>query len=438
VFPWWLLKGNGAKTVWARMVNKEDGRAEVKEDEIQIEPFGNNNVIKIKLENKQTPPDESMRRIMIKGLSTRDVIYKPWVKFSVTIFSDTTIARDFHYWLAFAAGEHQLRNSLGKEPSEIKNWLETPPLEGHLTGLGPDHDEDEVYEYRLDDDTTLTYLRKTWDADGEVVKNEKLLNHNFSVNAAPGSYWGEPADIQAQGSQKIIGSSAGDPAVRAAHLRDTLKYLVSSSMQQGAKQFVILALFRGRYFDDVRVAASVTTLDLGKAPLSEVRSYMDLYPPFANMKDRGPDYPHNFGAGDVITDRRITYELAQGSESGGSVTDKGGADVDTIELVVARIPEEWDDLDDDTLTSRVAAMPPDSIFKLRAHDNFRYTVFPFEITVRRHSIGRVGWKNIPTSDWPTGKYLFAIRTVDEFGNGGFAPVSDDYTNPWWAKVLTGK
>jgi hypothetical protein len=69
---------------------------------------------------------------------------------------------------------------------------------------------------------------------------------------------------------------------------------------------------------------------------------------------------------------------------------------------------------------------------------WRYTVYPFDIPVHRNSIAGVGWYNIDPTNWPTGKYLFGIRTVDEFGNSGFAPVSSKYTNPWWARVLTSK
>jgi hypothetical protein len=431
-FPWWLLKGNGAKTVWARLTYAGDTPDDVKEDEIQIAPFGNNNVIKIKIENRREPPDESMRFVASEG---RDVIYRPWVKFTVTVFSDTTIARDFHYWLVLTRGYHQVSNSLGNGKSNAYSWLETPPIRASLTGIGPDHDEDMEYEYRLDDPDNLRYLLHTWDNKSETVGGaEELLTHNFNVHAVPGSYWGDPERWQAEGFQEVIGGSA-DPGT-AARLRDSLLYLEPTSMQQGAKQVVVLALFRGRYFDDVRMAASVSTMQANVRLESEVSTYMDLYPPFANMKKPGEEYPHNFESGDLLTGRRITYELARGSEQGGgSVTDRGGADIDTIQLVIARMPEEMSALDDEALTDSVALLKPEDILN---NTDFRHSVFPFEITVRSPNIRRVGWYDIPTSDWPTGKYIFAIRTVDEFGNGGFAPVSSVSSNPWWAKVLTGK
>ncbi|MBD3316573.1 MAG: hypothetical protein GF344_12360 [Chitinivibrionales bacterium] len=111
--------------------------------------------------------------------------------------------------------------------------------------------------------------------------------------------------------------------------------------------------------------------------------------------------------------------------------------MDTIELLIARVPDDMTELGDQELTEAVASLEPADL----ANENglrFRTMVFPFDVTINSNDIGRVAWKDIATTGWPTGKYIFAIRTVDEFGNGGFAPVTSTFRNPWWAKVLTGR
>lgn len=426
-FPWRLRQGNGEKVVWAKMF-KKNGEVDTLRDGIRIAPFGNNGYLRIKLRNETAAGEETMREL--PGVDNAYIIYKPWVKFSISIFADTTISRDFEYWLVFSDST----NSVDPKINARNAWLETMPRKGRLTGEGAGHDDTHVYRYMLDPDSAegkenLSRLRRTFNYPNDPRVDQLAFKlrgtEPYNEIAVPGSYWGpspkrwditkrDYVDIQ----EEITGSAHSN-------YDEIVKMQRTFIYDFGKKEFWIFARFRGKYFNDVRMAASIgDRLDIPQHDPNLMQGYMDLYPPKVNIDAESPLWITN---GHQLT-QSFGYALAQT----GSVTDDGEAKVEAVELVVAQWPQSrsWDNKTTPyTLT-------------LEQLQSYRHMVYPFPIPVPDVTISDVAWRDIDASDWPTGKYVMALVTRDEFGNEGFAPMkyltSEESTNPWIATVLTGK
>ncbi len=426
-FEWYLKKGNGEKNVWGRLVY-HNGSIDTIDESIDIAPSGNNGFIRIRMRNDMHSSEASMRPLPSDPSSY--VIYKPWIDFTISIAADTTIAEQFEYWVAFTDSTASLETRISARSA----WLETAPRTGRLTGIGANHNDDHVYRYSLDPATAegaenLASLRRTYNYpnDNDIDQLPFKLRGDEPLNeiAVPGSYWGANPKRWQSTSREIIDiqeTLAGTPAE---NYHEIVKMQRSFLFDFGRKEFVIFARFKGRYFDDVRVAASIgPRLNISPAHPNHMQTFIDFYPPKANIDDNQPLWLTN------------GYEVANvfgyALSSSGSVADDGHARVTTIELVVAQWPAErvWD--------KKTTPFEID-IEELLA---YRHRILPYDVTIPKATLNDVAWRNVDASDWPSGQYVMGILTEDEYGNGGFAPIklkmAEYTTNPWIVTIRTGK
>lgn len=426
-FEWYLKKGNGEKNVWGRLVY-HSGRVDTIDESINIAPSGNNGFIRIRLRNDMHSSEASMRPLPSDPSSY--VIYKPWVDFTISIAADTTIAEEFEYWIAFTDSTASLETRINARSA----WLETVPRTGHLTGIGANHDDDYVYHYALDPATAegaenLASLRRTYNYpnDNDVDQLAFKLRGDEPLNeiAVPGSYWGQSPKRWQSTSRELIDiqeTLAGTPAE---NYHEIVKMQRTFLFDFGRKELVIFARFKGRFFDDVRMAASIgPKLDISPTHPNRMQSYVDFYPPKANIDDNNPLWLTN------------GYEVANvfgyALSASGSVVDDGYARVEKVELIITQWPSErlWDKY----------TTPFDiSIDELLV---CRHRILPYDIPIPRATINDVAWRDIDATDWPSGQYVIGILTEDEYGNGGFAPIklktAEYTTNPWIVTIRTGK
>lgn len=428
-FPWTLLQGNGTKKVWAELVYRQGGLVDTVTDNIEIAPWR----IQLNFRNKLNSADATMRK---KPSENTDYyyIYKPWVKFSVSVFADTTISEDFSYWVLMSEQRAVIDKSFSNAAA---GWLETPPVYSRLTGIGPDHDDDKLYTYMLHPDSAagqenLSEFRHTTATptrDPDVLVSLATPEGKLNETAVPGSYWGADPKIWRNSNsdpddyvstQRLIASDSAQA------MYDYLMALdIYQLRSQGKKEFTIVALFKGRYFNDTRVmvAGSKIITDTRFAQnYPPAQSYFDLYPPMIQPAKAGSGC--HLTNGDVISSN-FCFHLLEGDDKT-SVIDLAEANVAEITLVIAKKPT-WMDNDEATQLSM------DQLFSLRTD------LFPYEIKKPENIQRNVGWDNVDPSDWPSGEYLFAVITADEFGNRGLAPYnSNDYTNPFVVTVQSGK
>lgn len=400
---WTLAKGPGTKVVWGRLHYRGGGDTII-QDDIDIAPYN----VQIKLRNETRRPNETMRvwyalndsgdysNLQRKTID-RYVVYRPFVEFGISIFSDSTFARDFEYWLVFP-------DSAAKSTDDAY-MIHTAVKHDSLTAIGAGHDDFHKYGYSFDPDSMPGLLN--------LAKGLTLIKESDTVTISPGP--------------------------RSAY--DKLAYLPGVAEQgQGKKEFYIVAKFTGRYFGEERVVAS-SGFQNAKSPFA---SYYDAYPPFI-MRDWFRYYFPRDGATidgainiNLNTSGQIYDDSGKVISNRGVVWDKGGADVAAIDLIIAEMPDlmvaEWDSAETPpTLTE-------DSI------RTFRHHVFEFGIGARRDSrIYPVYWNNIDPSGWPSGWYLVAIVTEDSFGHRGIAPLnyqrylgSPWNCNPQHWRIVTGE
>jgi len=426
---WILEKGNGDKTVWARIVYN-DGTSEVKKDDIGIQPWGNNNYIRLRLRNETT----GLNRTMWQSELGEYYLYRPWINFSVSIFADTTIEEDFHYWLAFPH-KHGVFLYDQVLPGS-REWLETKAIPGRLTDAGPAHDDAHEYTFMLSPDLLeergqlglLNELRNTYNKPNENLGFALRGSEKLNETAVPGSYWGQSPkrySFSTGNYEEVQRIMTGDPR----RLLDSLLHLGrntheggNSRYQTGRKEFYIFAVFRGKYFKDTRVAVLFgETLDLG---FNSTRAYIDMTPPAVEYPGKTTEM--QFFNNDATLGKTFSLELT-------NAIDKGYANIERIELVIAKKPDEfpWDK----TITP--LNMTPEELLTFNNSGRF-----PFEVIVPDVEIYDLSWDDIDASNWSSGDYIMGIVTEDEYGNSGFAPMESDqdlmYTNPWRVTIQTGR
>lgn len=423
-FYWTLKQGNGEKRVYAE-ISYNNGRIDTVEDNIGIKPYR----ILVKMRNK----------IGIGGTmrlnETDFIIYKPNIEYSVSIFADPTLAKDFSTWYVTSENNATIFTKDADDRYKIADkkgaWLETKPVFEELTGPGSMHDENHVYSYSLDTttaqgrenlsalhvDTALPYT----DVPADIGKYPFKLtgSEKFNEIAVPGSYWGANP-VYLRGSEYVLTSIGGYSPVTnpGQNFRRIVALNKTQLIGAGTKEFSMIFIFKGKFFNDTRTVFIHREVD---GTLTSRVSF-DSYQPAA--------YTTSVGADDrLMNDDIIVAPFSFALVQTGSIQDKGKAMISEVKLVIAQFGDSpWD-------STISANMTLDALYGLR------HIVLPFDLKVTKASANGVRWDNIDPSDWPSGNYLMAIITKDEFGNQGFAPFSPNSTkisNPWRINVMSGK
>jgi hypothetical protein len=412
-YPWRLKQGAGDKTVYAQLTRhtNHNGRDTIIDtivsDGIGIRPYRAD----IKLRNEMTVvgdstpgsrnPNETMRVwFSNKGLGEnvggkRDVytIYRPFVDFNLSIFSDTTFDTAFDCRITFA-------DSLPKLDAGPLSY--TMPKQNGLTGRGAAHDDAHIYHYAFGPYGTDA----TWTAN---------MARLTDVSGA-GQYSAGPAQV----------------------CYDRLKAMNAGNIRgAGKKEIAVVLRMRGRYFGEERLIYSSARLN----PNSRYVSYYDAYPPLVERDSWEFYYPDDGatikGAFSVNMNQANTIFDSVGAQmtQRGLVWDKGGADVAAISLFFAEMP-------DSMAASWSPSSTPASITMARLL-SMRHHELPFPVSGRDSKVFPVYW-NIDPSGWNTGWYLVAIVTEDNFGNQGIAPYikgdgtgAGSFYNPQHWQLITG-
>lgn len=447
-FPWLLEKGSGRKFVFAEItyqMTTDTGkvtRVDTLDYEVPIRPYR----VRTKMRNKMGTSDATMIQ-MDQPNTTSDIdwyiLNRPWVKFSILIDGDTTIAPDFDYWLLFPAYVGELGTKIS---DSTRYWIQTVPRRGKLThGGGREHDERHIYEYSLDtttaegranlEDLTITTAHpSTDDAVQDIV-------WPIVGESTPGSYFGENPKIWSKEEGKryvdIQHREYGTPGENYRRIMQLQKF---DMVKYGRKEFAIVLRFRGKSFGDVRTVLSGSNLAAsggrqGSTAVvsldSYIRTYFDFFAPkITNASISHPDYVTN---GDTISN---VFNFVLDAE--GSAADGGKARIEEVKLVIAYSPPtdtftwnywEWDN----------NIVPPITLEQMLARKSI---VLPFDVRVRETGLQKVRWEAIDPSGWDSGNYFIGVVTRDEFGNEGLAPMNYEErtfgTNPMRVVVMTGK
>ncbi|MBD3420774.1 MAG: hypothetical protein GF398_11705 [Chitinivibrionales bacterium] len=442
IIPWVLKQGNGEKRVFVELTHRLQGdtsngnttvsaaRIDTVLDAIKIAPYR----VRVTLRNRIGTNDETMRYFQSQ-LYGEYFLYKPWIKFSVSIFADTTFQREFHYWVGTSSARSHIFERI---TANNLHWLETAPAIDSLTGTGPDHNDDNEYLYSIGDDEqgreNLSRLLQTQATPQNELAFKLTGSEGFNEIAVPGSYWGENPlyyntnSNTLESQQRLVSGSYKENFEKFKRLEPIEVF------NRGGKEFILICIFKGRFFNDTRTVVVGNSREIGPVK-GGIRTYFDLYPPSIQFIDQDNQ---NWISNDCTLVSSFDYEL----NATGSVTDKGKADIKDIRLIIARRPDNfpW------TISYKLNAYRNVTAENMTIQDLYemRYFEFPFNIKVPDQNLNDVIWEDINPSDWPSGDYLMAIVTEDQFGNKGFAPILDyvaglkRITNPWMVTILTGK
>ncbi|MBD3239249.1 MAG: hypothetical protein GF331_01585 [Chitinivibrionales bacterium] len=400
--PWTLAPGPGTKFAYARLHYRAGGDTVIPDD-IEIEPYD----VELKLRNETRKPMESMRvwyaidgQGIFSSLQGRPidqyVVYRPFVQFGVSIFSDSSFAREFSYALVFADNAALVA---GGEVVKIRTRMKTDSL----TGIGSAHDDFHRYGYSFDPDSIpgRTNLSELCFIVGDTAETTMPFGPQDAYST-----------LVAMPYNEIRGS--------------------------GKKEFYIYAAFKGRYFGEDRIVKTSGFISTS----SSFASYYDAYPPYC-WRDA---FEYYYPVDGATIEGAFRINLNEdgdiyGDDGGvlkerGYIGDRGGADVAAIELIIAEMPDamaaEWDP------AVTPASLTLDSIL------SFRHRVFPFEIGARKSDkIYPVYWNSIDPTGWNSGWYLITIVTEDSFGNRGIAPFEHMFRqgsnfNPQHWRIITGQ
>ncbi len=444
-FLWRLKHGNGDKKVYVERAYKTDLQGKTQKtdtvvDDIKIAPYR----IKMDIRNQTSGANITMRKVIQTASGNIDLyVYKPFINFSVSIFADTTIEQDFSYWIAIGD------SSQGPLDGKAAQFLETAPRFAKLTGLGATHDDDKVYSYSFDPSNAegkvnLSQLIKTLGRGpnipeidgGQLPPLFKLRGSSTRLNetAVPGSYYGKNPQrlvgTTLSGSQLTISGTPNELYNRILNMSKTQRFVY------GQKEVIVFARFVGKKFGDTRMCTIGSTLS--GDPLQKLtKTRFDLYAPAVLFNTDVTSSTTLNNASLPIT-APFVFAL-QGS---GGVRDGGAANVVGIDLIISKVDDQlnW-------VTPVYTPLPPGTIPPIIFADTIsvdyllaqRHSVFPFPIKTISANIAGVQWKLDP-SDWPSGRYLMAVVTKDQFGNTGLAPATSTalFSNPWLVTVQTGK
>lgn len=382
-YQWVLSKGAGRKRVYAEFVHT-DGYVDTVWDHIEISPWS----VGVVLRNDTAGPGYTMRRIgdeyVGSGTAARQVraysVYRPWIDFAVDIGDDSTFAEEFSCFVVSPAA----RSRLDTVSAVYRTASRSMRLDAGTPGVF-------VYRYQFGRDSAagvsaLSGLRR-------VATMRKAVTGEDGLAVGGGS---------------------------AQEGWDSLTALVANDLYVfGRKEVALVLRLRGKYFGDTRDVVVSARID----PSGQVQLYHDRYAPavvrdwweFTYADDgstiNGPFTVDLNSVGTVMTFNSVTGDSVMLPERG-KVWDMGGADVTSIDLVCAAMPDDmaatWSSSSPRTVTLETLLSLP----------NYR---FSHPVPQSSPLVFPVRWVSIDPRQWNSGWYLIAIVTTDSFGNRGVAP-----------------
>lgn len=349
-------------------------------------------------------------------IDQHNVFFGKTIKFNVLIDVDSSIDPVFEYWLVTPRLHGEFLR--GAPADTGAHWLETKHRIGQLTGVGPAHDEDYIYEYSIDPE------------DPEGFENLSQLtvvanNQGYPFVERTQTLTGGP-DLQFK---------------RFSQMSKTQQNL------KGKKVFFIAFKFTGREFLEPRYVMSDDniydeTSELKVGLVNEVNTYMylDYFQPKATLEDASIEtYLTN---GDTLT-RPFDFVLDPSS-----VNDQGYCRVTGISLVIAKEPAPGTILESGQSWSpslwNFSGWDLDSVPPMTLQDlyNQQIAIYDFPVEVPLRVIKNVAWRDIDITSWSSGRYYVGLVARDEFGNEGLASVNFNSTtkstNPFQITVLSGR
>ncbi len=382
---WQLKPGSGRKSVYAELTYNT-GTKDTVTDIIYTQPHN----VALTIRNSSdietgTVRDTSESYLNAQGQESEVqmlVFYTDTIRFSVKVFGDRAIERDFEYWLVSAkAWSDAAPNSLQKKP-----WIMTTPQSASLTDTGGLHDPGAVYSIDVD----------TVSARGKTLFDTLLAGKRNDVD----TLFTGPYREQKEWFDKLFSSGLyeGDNRAR--------------------KQFLLVARFKESYFG----GSFLLVYGLNGPDVEETRTYRDIYPPLVKY-DNGEENEHRLAEGDTVNGP-FTFALDTAS-----LIDSGLARITDVRLGIARLPSgyEWS---------------PDSAGDFTLDDFYSLSneVFAFSVEKPAAVIKDVRWEDIDPTEWTSGHYLVGIIYANARGDEGFAWVWGDTkyvgTNPFRVYVST--
>jgi len=381
VFDWELSDGSGKKRVFAELTYKPgyDISKDTITEIIYTKP------IKMEVILRNDPEQTFDTSVEAFTEWTRyKYINADELQFSVKIFGDTTVNREFEYWLMWTEFNSLMSHKTFK--ARTYRWFMTTPMKAQLTNENSAlHNPDKLYSVPLS--------RKK-------------------------SEWQSVFDTLISGQEKTVDSII-DGTMSQARLDSnevSFSSLRSDNLKFGYKGFLFVTRFRESGFnDEILLVHGYTESDT-------FYTVRDIYPPVMKFDHRTANNPDDIAEGDTLANR-FNFALADSN----SLIDKGFATIENVELVIAQKPDWLTNPDDENARSLL------TIDSLLAYPN---RVFGYVIEKPYDTLHYVRWDNIDPQNWATGDYLFGVVTLDEFGNRGFALTENSDKNPFLVHIKT--
>lgn len=427
-FAWKLKLGNGIKgqkKVFCCIVYKDGTtKRDTLSDEIGITPYK----IELKFRNKTKGSTKSMAQ-SISG--TEFTFYRPQIDYSVYAYGDTTFEQQFSVWIMVSNSDASVFQSQKND-----SILETKYRQEYLEGIGPTQNYQKIYTYQLNTATlegsiNLSQLRKNFGRPYAGSPVPLRGQSFFNEYAIEGSYWG----AQPQRYDTIIKSTSTLQPIGEKTPQENFQQLLKlKNISSGRKMFAMVGLFKGSKFKDTRtIVASAISKGrdtkgndiiypyLDRETSGETETFIDFYPPVAQ---HDPTNNPNF----LTTDSLITGPFSYGLGQSPSIVDNGKARVDSVFLYIAQLPDNF---------------TKDSVSNLTRERmiSFRHKSLLYPIISTKNVLSKVKWGPIDPSAWATGEYIMGLYVMDEFGNKGWANISNgnnSFVNPWTVNIITGQ
>jgi hypothetical protein len=370
-FAWTLLPGSGQKNVWAEISwangSRDTVAAFIKPQPHKVElVFRHSEAVQKDTAEWIQPGNEILGRVKAS------FFYTSKLRFSVKVFGDSTIDSTFECWIMTGTRYEQC----GSDDFRRKPWMMTLPQTRHLTGLGDRHNPDQVYTLNFDISTPEG--RNTLDT-------IRIANRAIS------------------GIRDTTGYEVG---------RNCLDSLTDNARREFAKkQFILVVRFRERFF------GGNFTIVYGYDGNDELlRCYRDVYLPVVAINNSVQN-EYSIWEGDTVSQ---PFSFALDSLS---VFDSGYADIESIELLIARLPQGYEWHAD--MSSRGLSL--DSVL------SFSHFAYSYPLEESNYFATEVQWDNIDPREWSTGHHLMGVVVSDNKGNREFGYCVEGTAarhNPW--------